>query len=218
MKCLLKIKNWQKFQHYKHRNPPWIKLHKTLLDDPDWHDLSADLTKVLVNLWLIASECNGELPASRVLAFRLRTDEKTLSLWISKLSHWIEQPASITLASRLHDADSEKSREEKSRGESERGKSNGEDGDSAKRTLDEEFEEFWKTYPREVGKAAAKRLYLRTRKKVDHAVIMAGLTCSKKNPQWFDRKFIPHPATWLNQGRWADEDTQSDSNERFILS
>jgi len=43
----MKIKNWHKFQHYKHRNPPWIKLHRGLLDDPEWFALSGDASKVL---------------------------------------------------------------------------------------------------------------------------------------------------------------------------
>lgn len=29
----LTIPGWEKFQHYKHRNPPWIKLHVELLED-----------------------------------------------------------------------------------------------------------------------------------------------------------------------------------------
>ena len=33
MTARLHIKNWGEFQHYKKRNPPWIKLHKKLLDD-----------------------------------------------------------------------------------------------------------------------------------------------------------------------------------------
>jgi hypothetical protein len=33
----LRVKNWSEFQHYKDRNPPWIKLHRTLLD----HDYEA---------------------------------------------------------------------------------------------------------------------------------------------------------------------------------
>lgn len=28
------IKNLEKYQHYTHRNPPWVKLHYSLLDDP----------------------------------------------------------------------------------------------------------------------------------------------------------------------------------------
>jgi hypothetical protein len=29
----LQVKNWRSFQHYGKRNPPWIKLHRALLDD-----------------------------------------------------------------------------------------------------------------------------------------------------------------------------------------
>ena len=29
----MKPKNWSHFQHYKDRCPPWIKLHKELLND-----------------------------------------------------------------------------------------------------------------------------------------------------------------------------------------
>lgn len=31
-----KIRNWADFQHYKDRNPPWIKLHFSLLSSEDW--------------------------------------------------------------------------------------------------------------------------------------------------------------------------------------
>src|ERR1019366_3474678 len=52
----MKIKNWHKFQHFKDRRPPWIKLYRDLLDDPDWHELNGDCVKLLVNLWMLASE------------------------------------------------------------------------------------------------------------------------------------------------------------------
>jgi hypothetical protein len=34
-----RVKNWTQFQHYRHRRPPWIKLHHGLLDDFAWHRL-----------------------------------------------------------------------------------------------------------------------------------------------------------------------------------
>ena len=36
----VKIKNWEKYQHYKDRNPPWVKLYNSMLDDPDFNDLN----------------------------------------------------------------------------------------------------------------------------------------------------------------------------------
>lgn len=50
------IKSWSRFQHYKARRPPWIKLHRSLLDDRQFAELSGHAAKLLVQLWLIASE------------------------------------------------------------------------------------------------------------------------------------------------------------------
>ena len=87
----MKIKNWNKFQHFKDRKPPWVKLYRDLLDDIDWHELDAQASKVLVMLWLIASEEDGNIPATKTLAFRLRMTEKQTIDCLNKLSHWLEQ-------------------------------------------------------------------------------------------------------------------------------
>lgn len=88
---MLKVKNWHKFQHFKDRRPPWIKLYRDVLDDIKWHELDGDSAKSLVMLWLIASENDGILPDSKELAFRLRTSKKSIESIISKLSHWLYQ-------------------------------------------------------------------------------------------------------------------------------
>lgn len=57
-----KIKNWLEFQHYKDRNPPWIKLHFTLLTSRDWVALD-DASRVLaVACMLLASRNEGVIP------------------------------------------------------------------------------------------------------------------------------------------------------------
>lgn len=67
-------RNWSEFQHYKDRRPPWIKLHKALLDDRDFHALQDASRALAPDLWLIASEhSEGEIDASvDNLTFRLR--------------------------------------------------------------------------------------------------------------------------------------------------
>lgn len=87
----MKIKNWSKFQHFKDRRPPWIKLYRDILDDIEWHELDARASKVLVMCWLIASEYDGNLPDTKTLAFRLRMSEKDTKDCVSKLSHWLDQ-------------------------------------------------------------------------------------------------------------------------------
>lgn len=89
-----KVKNWKQFQHFKDRTPPWIKLYRGLLDDPDFHALDGDTAKQLVMIWLVASEDEthqGLLPCEKKLAFRLRISEKQLKQTLTKLSHWLIQ-------------------------------------------------------------------------------------------------------------------------------
>lgn len=58
----LRVKNWDQFQHYKKRNPPWIKMHRTLIDDYHFAALS-DTTKAhLLLIWLLASSYDGTVP------------------------------------------------------------------------------------------------------------------------------------------------------------
>jgi hypothetical protein len=59
-----RIRNWAEFQHYKDRNPPWIKLHFELLSSADWVMLD-DASRVLaVACMLLASRSGGEIDGS----------------------------------------------------------------------------------------------------------------------------------------------------------
>lgn len=58
-----RIKNWDKFQYYRFRRPPWIRLHVSTLQSEDWVMLD-DLGKLLMlALMMIASQHDGHLPA-----------------------------------------------------------------------------------------------------------------------------------------------------------
>lgn len=70
------------------------------------------------------------------------------------------------------------------------------------------FEEFWAAFPRKVGKDAAQKAF--EKRKPDRALVdqmLAAIAAQKASPQWIKDggDFIPHPSTWLNQGRWQDE-------------
>ena len=75
--------------------------------------------------------------------------------------------------------------------------------------VETDFELFWDYYPRKVAKGNARKAFKKAVKKVDAALILfmvGGYAESVKNK---DLKFIPHPATWLNGERWADQLDQS---------
>jgi uncharacterized protein YdaU (DUF1376 family) len=69
------------------------------------------------------------------------------------------------------------------------------------------FEEFWRAYPRKVGKDAAAKAF--ARRKVDAALLAQILGALERQRPHLDLRddgrFIPHPSTWLNEGRWLDE-------------
>jgi hypothetical protein len=71
--------------------------------------------------------------------------------------------------------------------------------------LDDGFEEFWQAYPKKVGKEAARKSWTKSKLNVDQ--VLNALEWQKESDQWqkSDGQFIPNPATYLNQGRWLDE-------------
>ncbi len=81
------------------------------MDDLDWHELDAQASKVLVMLWLIASEDEGRIPPTKTLAFRLRMTEKQTNDCLNKLSHWLEQDDINTISERYQDDGLETERE-----------------------------------------------------------------------------------------------------------
>mgnify|MGYP003342544218 FL=1 len=103
-------KNWDNFQHYKHRSPPWIKLHKNLLDDMAFQRLPVASKALAPMLWLLASESNDGVihRSAEEIAFRLRMTEKEVLSAIKPLidnGFFIDD--SSMLASCLQDATTE---------------------------------------------------------------------------------------------------------------
>jgi uncharacterized protein YdaU (DUF1376 family) len=71
----------------------------------------------------------------------------------------------------------------------------------------DEFNTFYGLYPRKVGRGQAANAYRSARKNASaeeiHDGLMRSVMAWQRNGT--DRGYIPHPATWLNGGRWADE-------------
>jgi hypothetical protein len=71
---------------------------------------------------------------------------------------------------------------------------------------DNGFEQFWEAYPRRIGKAAAEKAYARAVKIKDRETLLKAASIFATQRKGKDVQFTPHPATWLNQGRWDDEE------------
>ena len=80
-------KNWAKFQHYKDRCPPWIKLHRDLLNNREYICLPIASKALAPLMWLLASESkdgcfDGSLDE---LVFRLHISPKEYTEGIKPL-------------------------------------------------------------------------------------------------------------------------------------
>ena len=68
------------------------------------------------------------------------------------------------------------------------------------------FNEFWSMYPRKVSKRAAEKAWLKLTAQEQFDALDALPNHIKywklKNTE---TEYMPHAATWINQGRWEDE-------------
>ena len=81
---------------------------------------------------------------------------------------------------------------------------------------EKQFDKFWQAYPKKVSKKQAQKSW----KKINPSLelfekILKALEMVKQTEQWEkdNGKFIPYPATWLNQERWTDEINMMQDNK-----
>lgn len=189
-------KNWASFQHYKDRNPPWIKLHKGLLNDRAYTRLPIASKALAPLLWLLASESKeGSFEAEvEELAFRLRMTEKEITQGLDPLIKsgffMPVQSDSNVLAEGLQVAPKSCSETETER-EAE--------------TKSAAFDLFWQEYPNHAAKQNAVKAWMKIPAEL-HPTIMAAVLVQRVSTAWTkdNGQFVPHAATWLNGKRWED--------------
>jgi hypothetical protein len=69
------------------------------------------------------------------------------------------------------------------------------------------FEAFWNAYPKKTGKGAAWQAWRKIKHRPASETLIAAVKRHQREDQWRrnNGRFIPLPATWLNQRRWEDE-------------
>jgi len=58
----LRVRNWERFQHYHKRNPPWIRLYNEILDNYEFSRLQDASKWHAVGIWLLASRFDNRIP------------------------------------------------------------------------------------------------------------------------------------------------------------
>lgn len=72
--------------------------------------------------------------------------------------------------------------------------------------LKEAFNRFWDFYPKKVAKAHALSMWQKHKPPLE--LCLGTLAWQRRSEDWTKDggKYIPHPGSWLNDGRWNDED------------
>lgn len=189
-------KNWLEFQHYKDRSPIWIKLHRKILDDYEYHCLPIASKALAPLLWLLASEYQEGIIEGSLdkISFRLRMTGKDFELAIAPLVSSgffaMYQDASTPLADIKQDACLEKRREEKE-----------------KRVSD--FGIFWNAFAYKEGKGGAEKSWLSIEgysQELLEKIISGASREAARRPQLIAKNKTPKMAQgWLTERRWEDE-------------
>lgn len=196
----ISVKNWDRYQHYKDRCPPWIKLHRELITSHMWVG-SDDASRVLaVAIMLLASDTDNKIPYDLAYIQRRAYINGDVNLEFLIEAQFIEiidengecyHDASVMQADASNVLDQR--REEQRREEN-------------IYTPENKFDEFWEIFPRRVAKKAAQKKYdAAVKSGVSEEAIINGAKSYAKACKGKDMQYIAHPATWLNQGRWEDE-------------
>lgn len=78
---------------------------------------------------------------------------------------------------------------------------------SSQSSKDNNFEIFWKAYPKKKNKETARRAFMKLRG-VNLQTLLDAIDRQKNTKDWTKDggQYIPYPATWLNAGAWQDEE------------
>ena len=83
--------------------------------------------------------------------------------------------------------------------------------------IKEAFDKFWVEYPRKIAKEDALKAFKKHECWNHLPAILSAVAKHRASPDWLkeDRRFVPHPATWLNGKRWEDELSAPSATQRF---
>lgn len=194
------VKNWEDFQHYKDRSPPWIKLHRDLLRDYEFSCLQDASKLLLMQIWLLASQLDNKIPTdTKWLGRQLPYDGEINLKPLFDMGYILPaQDDSNTLAGRKQSAIEETETET----ETERPLSDS--GESDEKLHKPKYLEARKAYkprnPNDNNQAAWKAWKARIRAGVNPDEIMAGVRryAHRNRVEGTPLNKIQHMSTFLN--------------------
>ena len=101
----MRIRKWEHWQSYRRDRgqPPWIKVHRELMRNPEWVALTDAQRGQLVGMWLLAADRDGVIPASPDLIRKLCYMDERPDLQVFVRLGFIEGDANVTPSRRQRD-------------------------------------------------------------------------------------------------------------------
>lgn len=201
----IKFSNWSEYQHYKDRDPPWIKLHFAILSSRAWVTLDSKGRELAIVCMLLASRNSGVVACDaeyikRVAYIKHEPDFDALvrcglCIYDESLADasgckqmLADASVSVSVSSSVSSLSS--------------------DAEPKKEVGEREAETIYGYYPRKEARAAAIKAIIAAQKKRGATFLLDRVKAyADAVALWSDdaKKFIPHPATWFNQGRYDDD-------------
>jgi hypothetical protein len=197
---------------WKDRSPPWIKLHRTWLDNAEFHRLPVASRALAPMLWLLAAEYRGgEITASNEdIAWRFRMSADDFEAALNPLVERGFFSSSVALADRKRDAMPETERETEEETKTEEETDSRSIVDRPTRAPSR-FDEFWKAYPHRDGpnprKPAEAKFNALVKRRLDLGMLIDEVNkfaVAEKSRGNIGTRLIPQATRWLNEQRWAD--------------
>lgn len=206
----LRVKNWEKYQHYTDRRPPWIKIYTELLDGDDiQYSLLPDASKLLlIHLWLLASRHENLVPF----------DQRWLSTRLNVRSRVnIEPLVAAGFVAVVDVADDSICQPDSPDFDASNASISGAFDHISSLSLlcvsvsgvpgAPDFEEIWRRYPRRKGRKAALRHFASSVKTPEDLAAINLALSNYLNSTTVAAGYVQHGSTWFNNWRdWIEPD------------
>lgn len=224
----LKAHNWDEYQNYSNRRPPWIKVHADVLNNPKIMTLDLASIGLLMLAWLLCSQSdqNGSFECDLdEISFKLRrtiTLDSFKPLLDKGLLTLTGEDASACLQE-LADACQRRGEERRDQRRDQRDKlicpiepdlPGVEEpvkmpNHAILEILENDFKEWYGIYPRKLDPKKALKAYIAARRAgATKAEIIAGLKAQLPELLAREKQYVKHPTSWLNAGAWKNEPDQ----------
>jgi hypothetical protein len=206
----LNVHDWDVHQTYRkdRGQPPWIKIHRTIIRHHKWAALSDAERGQLVAIWILAADDDGKIPNDARLVRKLcyMDEEPDLQRFVSL--GFLDDDGTMASARRHDDVTVTPERRQDDAPEKRR-----EEEKRIEYTL--EFEAVWNIH-RKGPKSKAAESYRKALKRTDADTITNALkayTSTLRPPEFTGQ----HLHRWLDQDRWEEVQAPSADDARAHL-